>query len=147
MHSGIAFRICADLRCLTFQVEMDSWAAIALLEPVPRMDIFLAAFDDISNPRADNAHHDFCGLLVVGFVAVLCGASNCAVVADFVRAKAHAFRDFLKLRYSISSHDTFSTVFRMIDPKSLDAAFGRVLAQIAARLREGDGNRPTLAAL
>ena len=30
------------------------------------------------------------------------------------------------------------TVFRMIDPKALDAAIGRVLAQIAAMLGDGD---------
>jgi len=30
------------------------------------------------------------------------------------------------------------TVFRMIDPKALDAAFGRVLAEIAALLGDGD---------
>ena len=118
--------------------RMDSWAGIALLQPFPRMDIFLAAFDDIPDPRADNARHDLCELLVVSFVAVLCGATSCAEMADFGRAKEHVFRDFLKLRHSISSHDTFSTVFRMIDPKALDAAFGRVLAQIAALLGDGD---------
>ena len=102
------------------------------------MDIFLAAFDDIPDPRADNARHDLCELLVVGFVAVLCGATSCAEMADFGRAKEHVFRGFLKLRHAIPSHDTFSTVFRMIDPKALDAAFGRVLAQIAAMLGDGD---------
>ena len=117
---------------------MDSWAGIALLEPVPRMDIFLSAFDDIPDPRADNARHDLCELLVVGFVAVLCGATSCAEMADFGRAKEHVFRGFLKLKHSIPSHDTFSTVFRMIDPKALDAAFGRVLAQIAVLLGDGD---------
>ena len=54
---------------------MDSGEGIALLEPVPCMDIFLAAFDDIPDPRADNARHDLCELLVAGFVAVLCGAT------------------------------------------------------------------------
>ena len=39
---------------------MDSGVGIALLEPVPCMDIFLAAFDDIPDPRADNARHDLC---------------------------------------------------------------------------------------
>lgn len=29
-------------------------------------------------------------------------------------------------------------VFRAIDPKALDAAFGKVLAEVAALLREGD---------
>ena len=113
-------------------------SAIALLELVPRMDIFLAAFDDIPDPRADNARYDLCELLVVGFVAVLCGATSRAGMADFGRAKEHVFRDLVKLRHSIPSHDTFSTVFRMIDPKALDAAFGRVLAQIAAMLGDGD---------
>ena len=93
------------------------------------MDIFLAAFDDIPDPRADNARHDLCELLVVGFVAVLCGATSCAEMANFGREKEHVFRGLLKLRHAIPSHDTFSAVFRMIDPKALDAAFGRVLAQ------------------
>lgn len=78
-------------------VGMDSWAAIALLEPVPLLDIFLAAFDDIPEPRADKARHDLCELLVVGFVAVLCGATSSAEMADFGRAKEHVFRGFLKL--------------------------------------------------
>lgn len=46
--------------------------------------------------------------------------------------------DFLKLRHAVPSHGTFSAVFRVIDPKELDAAFGRVLADVAALLREGD---------
>jgi len=102
------------------------------------MDIFLSAFDDVPDPRADNARHDLCELLVVAFVAVLCGATSCAEMADFGRAKEHVFRGFLKLKHAIPSHDTFSTVFRMIDPKALDAAFGRVLAEIAALLGDGD---------
>lgn len=102
------------------------------------MKIFLTAFDDVPDPRADNARHDLCELLVVAFVAVLCGATNCAEMAAFGRAKEHVFRGFLKLRHAIPSHDTFSTVFRMIDPKALDAAFGRVLAEIAALLGDDD---------
>ena len=107
------------------------------------MDIFLAAFDDIPDPRADNARHDLCELPVLGFVAVLCGASNCAGMAAFGRAKEHVFRGFLKLRPAIPSHDTDPAVFAMIDPRALDAAFGPVLAGIAAlpgptRQRRGD---------
>ena len=61
---------------------MDSGAGIALLEPFPRMDIFLAAFDDIPDPRAGNARHDLCELLVAGFAAGLCGAASCADMAS-----------------------------------------------------------------
>ena len=102
------------------------------------MGIFLAAFDDIPDPRADTARHDLCELLVVGFVAALCGATSCAGMADFGRAKEHVFRGFLKFTHFIPSHDTFSTVYRMIDPKALDTAFGRVPAQIAVLLGDGD---------
>ena len=38
------------------------------------MQIFPAAFDDIPDPRANNARHDLAERLVVAF-AVLCGAT------------------------------------------------------------------------
>ena len=65
------------------------------MEPDPRMDIFLAAIDNLPDPRAGNARHDLCELLVVGFAARLCGAISCAGIADFCRAKDHVFRGFL----------------------------------------------------
>ena len=89
-------------------------------------------------PPVSRHNHDLCKLLVVAFVAVLCGATSCAEMADFGRSKEHVFRGLLKLKHAIPSHDTDPTVFRVIDPKALDAAFGRVLAQIAALLGDGD---------
>jgi len=77
-------------------------------------------------------------LLVIAFVSVLCGAMSCAEMSAFGRAKESIFREFLKLTHAIRSHDTFSVVFRMIDPKALDAAFGQVPADVAAPLRDGD---------
>jgi predicted transposase YbfD/YdcC len=102
------------------------------------MDIFLSAFDDVPDPRAENARHNLGELLVIAFISVLCGATSCAEMAAFGRAKERVFNGFLKLKHAIPSHDTFSAVFRMIDPKALDAAFGRVLADVAALLRDGD---------
>jgi predicted transposase YbfD/YdcC len=102
------------------------------------MQIFLSAFDDIPDPRADNARHDLGELLVIAFVDVLCGATTCAGMATFGRAKESLFRDFLNLKHAIPSHDTFSTVFRMLDPKALDAAFGKLLADVSALMRDGD---------
>ena len=52
-------------------------------------------------------------------------------MAAFGKAKEHIFRGFQKLKHAIPSHDTFSDVFCMIDPKALDAAFGKVLADVA----------------
>ncbi|MFD1510718.1 ISAs1 family transposase [Lacimonas salitolerans] len=102
------------------------------------MQIFLDAFGSIPDPRASNARHDLGELLVIAFVSVLCGSSSCAEMAEFGRAKENVFRSFLKLKHAIPSHDTFSDVFAMIDPKALDAAFGKVLAEVAALLQDGD---------
>ena len=63
------------------------------------MDIFLTAFDDVPDPRADNARHDLGELLVIVFVAVLCGATTSAGMAMFGRAKESHFRDFLELKH------------------------------------------------
>lgn len=102
------------------------------------MQIFLSAFEAIPDPRASNARHDLGELLVIAFVSVLCGSTSCAEMAEFGQAKEHVFRDFLKLKHAIPSHDTFCDVFRVIDPKALDAAFSKVLADVAALLQDGD---------
>ncbi|WP_295179899.1 transposase family protein [Shimia sp.] len=92
------------------------------------MQIFLAAFENVPDPRPSNTRYDLGELLVIAFVSVLCGSNSCAEMAAFGRAKEPFFRrGFLKLKHAISSHDTFSDVFQMIDPKALDAAFGKVL--------------------
>ena len=109
------------------------------------MHIFLSAFDDIPDPRAGNARHDLGERLVIAFVSVLCGATSCAEMSAFGRAKESIFRDFLKLRHAIPSHDTFSVVFRMIDPKALDAAFGQVLADVTALARARAMSSPPVA--
>jgi len=66
---------------------MDTSVGVTFPKPVPRKDIFVSAFDEVPDPLANNARHDLCELLVVAFVAVLCGATNCAERADFGRAK------------------------------------------------------------
>jgi hypothetical protein len=104
-------------------------------ELIASMRLFFSAFEDVPDPRAGNTRHDLGELLFIAFVSVLCGAASCAEMAAFGRAKESIFRDFLKLRHAVPSHDTFSAVFRMIDPRALDAAFGRVLADVAALAR------------
>ncbi len=72
---------------------MDSEAGIVVLAPVRRRDIFLTAFDHIPNPQADNARYTFCELLALVFVAKLCGAMNCAGMADFSRRQKRIFSE------------------------------------------------------
>ena len=50
------------------------------------MHIFLSAFDDVPDPRAENARHDLGELLVIAFVSVLCGATSCAARSGIIRS-------------------------------------------------------------
>jgi predicted transposase YbfD/YdcC len=101
------------------------------------MQLFIAAFEDVPDPRAENVRHDLAEILIVAFIAVLCGAQSCAEMAEFGREKIKLFKRFLKLGHGIPSHDTFSYLFRMIDPKALDAAFGQITARLVAALAKG----------
>jgi hypothetical protein len=67
----------------------------------------------------------------------LCGAQHYSEMAGCGRAKIEFLKRFLKLKHGVPSHDTFSILFRMLDPKALDAAFGRLMAALAAALAKG----------
>jgi predicted transposase YbfD/YdcC len=101
------------------------------------MQLFIGAFKSVPDPRADNVRHDLVELLVVAFLAVLCGATNCSEMSEFGRTKLKFLKRFLKLKHGIPSHDTFSNVLRIIDPKALDAAFGTLTASLRKALSDG----------
>jgi len=58
-------------------------------------------------------------------------------MTEFGRTKLKFFKRFLKLKHGVPSHDTFSTVLRIIDPKALDAAFGSLTATLLAAFADG----------
>lgn len=89
---------------------------------------YAAAFADVEDPRAENARHDLSEILFIALAAVICGAEGCADMALFGRAKERFLRQFLELPYGVPSHDTFSRVFRALDPE----AFATVLERFAA---------------
>jgi len=101
------------------------------------MQLFLTAFQSVPDPRAENARHKLFEVLVIAFLAVLCGARHCSEMSAFGLAKRKFLKRFLKLKHGIPSHDTFSTVLRMIDPKALDEAFGRLTVALVAALQKG----------
>jgi predicted transposase YbfD/YdcC len=92
---------------------------------------FIAIFEDVEDPRAGNARHDLLELLFIALAAVLCGAESCADMADFGAAKEDVLREVLRLEHGIPSHDTFSRVFRLLDPEAFEAAFTRFMAAFA----------------
>jgi hypothetical protein len=50
------------------------------------------------DPRAENSRHDLVEILLIAFLAVLCGAQHCSEMAAFGRAKLKFLKRFLKLR-------------------------------------------------
>jgi predicted transposase YbfD/YdcC len=98
------------------------------------MQKFTRVFQELPDPRAGNARHDLVEILVIALAAVLCGAEGCADMADFGVAKMGLLQQFLRLEHGIPSHDTFSRVFRILDPKAFEAAFRDFMAAFAAQL-------------
>lgn len=92
---------------------------------------FISIFEDVEDPRAENARHNLLELLFIALAGVLCGAESCADMADFGEAKEDVLREVLKLEHGVPSHDTFSRVFRLLDPEAFEAAFAHFMAAFA----------------
>ncbi|HVT51605.1 MAG TPA: ISAs1 family transposase [Dongiaceae bacterium] len=99
------------------------------------MQKFRRIFRKLPDPRADNARHDLTEILVIALAAVLCGAESCADMADFGEAKEGLLRQFLRLEHGIPSHDTFSRIFRILDPLAFEAAFRKFMAAFAKKIK------------
>ncbi len=98
------------------------------------MENFISVFSDLEDPRAANARHDLSEILFVALSAVLCGAESCADMAEFGKAKEALLRRMLRLEHGIPSHDTFSRVFRLLDPEAFEAEFCGFMAAFAREL-------------
>lgn len=97
------------------------------------MSWFAAALDDLRDPRTGNARrHDLLEVLTMALTASICGAESCSDFADFAVDREDLFREFLRLENGVPSHDTFSRIFRLLDP----AAFARCFEQFLTALGE-----------
>jgi predicted transposase YbfD/YdcC len=95
------------------------------------MGRFRKAFRSMPDPRAANARHDLLEIVFVALAAVLCGAESCSEMEEFGHSKEGLLRQVLQLESGIPSHDTFSRVFRLLDPKAFEAAFRRFMVAFA----------------
>ena len=99
------------------------------------METFSDCFSQLVDPRAGNARHDLLELMFVALAAVLCGAEDCTDMADFARYKLELLREMIPLEHGAPSHDTFSRVFRLVEPEPFEAAFARFTAAMAGTLK------------
>ena len=92
---------------------------------------------EIPDPRRGNAQrHELLDILAIALVASVCGAESCVDFAEFAEDREMLLRDFLSLKNGLPSHDTFSRVFRLLDPAAFGRAFAAFLDDLGA---VGDG--------
>jgi len=77
--------------------------------------------------------HDFHELLVIALCAVLCGGQGAVDMALFAKAKEPFLRGFLVLENGLPSHDTFSRLFRNLDPDQFRACFQQFMAEFSVQ--------------
>jgi predicted transposase YbfD/YdcC len=96
------------------------------------LDQFVACFEGLEDPRTGNAGlHDFYEMLMIALCAVLCSGQGARHMAAFAVAKEPFLRGFLTLENGLPSHDTFSRLFRLLDPEQFRAAFQRFMARFS----------------
>jgi predicted transposase YbfD/YdcC len=98
------------------------------------MQRFAEIFAVLPDPRAANARHDLIEILFIAVAATLCGAKSCTDMALFAEAKEAMLRQVLRLDSGTPSHDTFSAVFRQLDPAAFTLVFGRFAATVGTAL-------------
>jgi predicted transposase YbfD/YdcC len=95
------------------------------------MGWFEACFAELPDPRTGNAvRHALLEILTIALTASICGAESCVDFADFAADREKLFADFLELKNGLPSHDTFSRIFRLLDPAAFARCFGRFVEKL-----------------
>lgn len=90
----------------------------------------IVIFEDMEDPRIERGRlHSLQDIILLTLIAVIAGADNFVEVELFSEMNEEWLREFLTLENGIPSHDTFSRVFRMLDPVELG---DRLLAWVDA---------------
>lgn len=95
------------------------------------MSSLITIFRDMPDPRSGNAQrHELLDILTIALVASVCGAETCVDFAEFAEDREPLLREFLSLENGLPSHDTFSRVFRLLDPQAFGRAFEAFLTDL-----------------
>lgn len=97
------------------------------------MASLITIFREMPDPRCGNAQrHDLLDILTIAVAASVCGAESCVDFAEFAEDRELLLREFLRLENGLPSHDTFSRVFRLLDPAAFGRAFEAFLGDLGA---------------
>lgn len=80
-------------------------------------------FSRLKDPRAANARHQLFDVIFIALCATLAGCKTCFQFAEFAKSKEEFLCQLLALEHGVPSHDTFSRIFRILDPRAFEATF------------------------
>jgi predicted transposase YbfD/YdcC len=96
------------------------------------MEGFRACFEGLEDPRKGNARrHDLFELLMIALCTFLCGGESCVDMEEFAEAKEGFLKEFMSLRGGLPSHDTFSRLFRALDPGQFRECFQAFMSKFS----------------
>ena len=87
----------------------------------PSPAAILTYFHDLPDPRRDtqNKKHRLIDILVIARCGTIAGCQSAVELEAYGRSKETWLRTFLELPNGIPSHDTFSRVFQLLNPRKL----------------------------
>lgn len=91
-------------------------------------------FNDVPDPRGRNVMHKLTDILFIALACMMCGGQSCTDMADFADMRQDLLKQVLDLPHGPPSHDTFSRVFRLLDPELFSRAFVGFTAAFAQQV-------------
>jgi len=101
--------------------------------PRPHPASILTHFAALPDPRRERLRrHRLLDLIAIAICAVVAGCDDWVEVAAYGRQQETWLKTFLPLPNGIPSHDTFSRVFRLLDPAAFRRCFTRWIEAVQA---------------
>lgn len=101
----------------------------------PAADVY-KHFENLTDPRINRGkNHDLIEMIFLALTATICGAQGWADVERFAQSKREWFRQFVRLKEGIPSHDTFGRVFAVLDTGEFLSALHAWIDAFAGSLR------------
>lgn len=94
------------------------------------METLLSIFAEIDDPRDHTVQYPLSAMLFIALAATLCGATACTEIADYAEANLTELSEIVDLPGRTPSHDSFSRLFRLIDPAQLEQALQRFVQAV-----------------
>jgi predicted transposase YbfD/YdcC len=98
------------------------------------MQSLITILQEVRDPRDINARHEVGTILFLALAATLCGAKSCVEMSEFVEGREAELAAIVDLPYGAPSHDTFSRLFRLLDPTELARAFTAFMTALRTEL-------------